>query len=516
MILPDLVDWNARKYPDKTALVFEGRRYSYAEMKRRIDSLASSLRRLGVSGGDRVAVLAPNCSQLFELYFVVARLGAILVPLNTRLNSNEMLYIMTDATPVALVVEEEFLGVAGDLQGRIPVVKNLIGIGAAPIGYLNYEDLASREASPNPVAVNEDDVSCILYTGGTTGFPKGAMLTHKNLLLNVMNVCIELQLMRDDINLSLSPLFHCASLWAALCLFYLGGTSVIARRFIAEDALKLIQDERVTFCHPVPTMVIEMVEHPNVRRYDVSSLKTIQCTMALPVPAFRTALEVFGNIVVPGYGLTEAGPMVSLMPRRGMVSWARLRDDPSAQVSRYGSAGLELPHVQVRVVDDDGNDVPTGEIGEIVVKSDNVMKGYWNQPEATALAIRDGWLYTGDMVRMDEERFIQFVDRKWGMIKSGGESVYPKEVEDAIMGHPGVQDAAVIGARDHKWTETVKAVVVLKPGYALTDDDIIEHCRKHLASYKKPTSVQFVEALPRNPSGKVAKGELKKKYAGGA
>ena len=508
----DVLDRVASRYPHKTAVKFEDTSYTYAQLRARVDGLAGALIAMGVRKGDRIAVLAPNCHQYLELYLVCTLMGAILVPLNTRLNSQELQATLDDSEPVALVVEGDFQDCFEGLRPRLSSVRHLLHIGRPFHGSQGYEELASRDVTYTGARASAEDVNCILYTGGTTGFPKGAMLTNGGWIANTVNGLPALGATQDDVNLVVTPLFHTAAVWPALMHLYVGGTSVITRGFDAKDALEVIERERITFSHPVLSQVVALLEEPGVDGYDLSSLRTIQCTMSLPIPAFRRALKVFGNIVVPGYGLTEAGPMASLMPRSEMESWTAAGKDGPSVPSRYGSSGVALPNVEIRLVDDAGQEVPRGEVGEIAVRSRSLMKGYWKKPEASAEALRDGWLWTGDMARMDEEGFLYFVDRKNGMIKTGGESVYPKEVEDAILSHPAVLEVAVFGVPDAKWGETVKAVVALRQGATATERSLIEHCRRRIASYKKPTSIDFIEALPRNPSGKVIKSELRAKY----
>lgn len=513
MTFADILDKVADKYPHKPAVRFEDNSFTYAQLKARVDSLSSSLLASGLRKGDRLAVLAPNCHQYVELYLASAKTGIVIVPLNTRLALQEMEFILSDCQPAAMVVAEDFLGCFEGLCPRLESVKLFVHVGTAFRGSVDYDSLAQTGLSFTQVPAQSDDLLSILYTSGTTGFPKGAVSSNGNWMANALNTLPALSVGHDDVNLVMTPLFHTAAVWPVLLHLYVGGTTVITRKFAVKEALQVIEGEKVTFCHPVYSQVVSMIEEPESGNYDLRSLRTIQCSMSLPVPVFRRALKVFGNIIVPGYGLTEAGPMATLMPRHEMAPWEAISPTDAELPRRYGSSGKAVPNVEVKVVDEAGIEAPRGEVGEITVKSQGVMKGYWNRPEATAQALRNGRLYTGDMARMDEDGHLYFVDRKSGMIKTGGENVFPKEVEDAIASHPAVMEVAVFGVPDVKWGETVKAVVALRQGAEATPEELIDHCRRQIASYKKPASIDFVDALPRNLTGKVVKAELRARYA---
>lgn len=516
MTFADILDQVAGRYPNKLAVRFEGNSHTYAQLRGRVHSLSGSLLALGLRKGDRIAVMAPNCHQYVELYLATARAGFVIVPLNTRLVMQELEFILEDCQPAAIAVEGEFLDCLEALRPRLGSVKLFLHIGRGFNGSLDYEELARKDLPFSGQRAEAGDLLCILYTGGTTGFPKGVASTNRNWLANTLNAYPVIGVGHDDVNLVMTPLFHTAAVWPVLLHLYVGGTTVITRRFEVGSCFRAIERNRVTFCHPVLSQLVSMVEDPECGKYDLTSLKTVQCSMNLPVPVFRRTLQVFGNVVVPGYGLTEAGPMVTLMPRHEMASWEDVGRPNAELPGRYGSCGAALPNVEVRLVDEGGSEVPRGEVGEIAVKSEGVMRGYWKRPDATAQALRDGWLHTGDMARMDSAGFVYFVDRKSGMIKTGGESVYPKEVEDAIASHPAVLEVAVFGVPDKRWGETVKALVALRRGATATAEELIEHCRQGIASYKKPTSIDFVDALPRNPSGKVIKAELWARHASNA
>lgn len=513
MTFADILDNTTSQYPNKTAVICEEGTLTYSQLRCRVNSLASSFAELGIRRGDRVAMLAHDCHWYLEMYLAAARLGFILVPLNYRLVGRELLFILQDCEPVALLVEEEFWPTIDALRPNVGSVRHFIGLNRSLNLDLNYEDLAGKDISSIPTVAQDDDILCILYTSGTTGFPKGAMLTNRNQVANNMNVMPFFRFHKDDINLVTTPLFHTAALWPALGMVYVGGHSVIRKRFDVKTTLRLFEQERVTFCHPVQAQVIMMLEDPDISLYDFTTLRCMNITLNLPLPAYRKAVECFGNVIVPGYGLTEAAPMVTALAPEEARRWAEVLEKEPSQVPTYGCSGRVLPGVQIRAVDDEGNDVASGKVGELLVKGNNVMKGYWRRPEANALVLQDGWLHTGDLVRIDSQGYMYFVDRKSGMIKSGGENVYPKEVEDVISTHPGVLDVAVFGIPHDKWGETVAAAIIRRPGATVTLDEIIELCRRNLAGYKKPTRIDFVEQLPRSLSGKVAKNVLRQMYS---
>ena len=513
MTFADILDRTALRYPHKTALICEEGKFTYSQLQRRVNSLAQSFAELGIGRGDRVAVLAHDCHWYVEMYLAAARLGFTLVPLNYRLVGRELLFILQDCVPVAMLVEDSFASTIDALRPNLGSVRHYVGLGRVTDADLHYEDLASKSAPTMATVARDDDVLCILYTSGTTGFPKGAMLTNRNQVANNMNVMPFFQFKTDDINLVTTPLFHTAALWPTLGMVYVGGRSVIRKTFDVKTTLRLFEQENVTFCHPVQAQVIMMLEDPDITSYDFSTLRCMNITLNLPLPAYRKAVRCFGNVIVPGYGLTEAAPMATALTPEEARRWAEVLEKEPDQVPTYGCSGRALPGVQVRAVDEAGDDVAPGQVGELLVKGDNVMKGYWNRPEVNAVVLRDGWLHTGDLVRFDAQGYMYFVDRKSGMIKTGGENVYPKEVEDVISTHPGVLAVAVFGVPHEKWGETVAAAIVRRPGATIDTDDVIDVCRRNLAGYKKPTLIEFVDELPRSLSGKVAKNVLRQMYS---
>ena len=510
MLLGDILRRNAKLYPDKTAIIFEGKKYSYGETDNRIKRLANGLRSKGIQRGDRVGLLEHPCPQFIELYLAIPKIGAVLVPLNCRLAGRELEYVINDAEVKMLIMGDEFIEVVTSIQHDLKTVGTFFCIGKAPSGMGTYEDLITGYSPEVPeIEIKEDDVAVQMYTSGTTGRPKGAMITHKNLVSMYMIRIIDFKLDKDDIFLSSVPFYHTAAEYA-LVILYVGGTLIIHKRFDPGNFLDTLEAEKVTLTLGVPSMINFILQHMEKYpgNYKLDSLKMfLYGASPMPIALLRKAIEGFGNVFLHSYGLTEASPGVSFLK-----SEEHILEGPEEKTRRLASCGKEIFNVEVRVVNEKNIDVKPGEIGEIILKGDGVMKGYWKLPKETAETIRDGWLYTGDIGTIDEEGYIFIVDRMKDMIISGGENIYPREVEEVLYAHPSILEAAVIGVPDEEWGEAVKAFVVLKEGDKVSEDEIIDFCKKDLASYKKPKSIEFVDALPRNPVGKVLKKELREKY----
>jgi fatty-acyl-CoA synthase len=486
--------------PQRTALVFEGERWSYAEFNRRTNALAHGLRALGVCPGDRVAYLDLNHPDFFLSLFAAAKLGAIFVPLNFRLTPPELAFIIGDAGVHTLIHDGAFAAAVDEIRDRIPC-RELV-CRTPRLGVRSLDDLLRDQRTDdmdNQVAT--DEVAVIMYTSGTTGRPKGAMLTHGNLLWNNINAGLAFDISVDDITLVCAPLFHIGGLNVTpLIAFMKGAEVVLMRAFDPGVVLELIPRHRATTMFGVPAMFLFMSQHPGFAAADLSSIRFFLCGGA-PVP--EALIRFYGQrglCFAQGYGLTETAPFVTLVP-------------VERAAEKVGSAGIPPFFTDVKLVDDAGHEVPTGERGEVVVRGPNVMKGYWNRPDATAEAIVDGWFHTGDIGTRDADGFFYIVDRKKDMIITGGENVYPAEVEDSLYQHPDVAEAAVIGVPDSRWGEAVLAIIVVKPGAELSEQDILDFSQGRLARYKQPRRVVFIDALPRNPAGKVLKFELRERIA---
>jgi acyl-CoA synthetase (AMP-forming)/AMP-acid ligase II len=389
-------------------------------------------------------------------------------------------------------------------------VRYFFCIDGAISGMDAYEGLIAEFPIEVPqIRIDDDEIAVQMYTSGTTGKPKGVMLTHKNLISMYMSRIIDFKLDKDDIFLSSIPYFHTGAEYALITL-YIGGTLVIQRSFDPGSFLDAIEKEKVTVTGGVPAMINFLLQHMEKHpgNYNFSSLRIFAYGASpMPVTLVKKTIETFKCDIYQSYGLTEASPGVSILrPEDHIV------EGPGVNTKRLASCGKEIFNVEARVVNKQAIDVEPGKVGEIIVRGDNVMKGYWKLPRETEEAIRDGWLHTGDIATIDEEGYIFIVDRKKDMIISGGENIYPREVEEVLYTHPSVLDAAVIGVPDAQWGETVKAFVVLKEGHKASEQDIIDFCKENMASYKKPKSVEFADSLPRNPIGKVLKKELREKY----
>jgi fatty-acyl-CoA synthase len=492
---------------DKTATVdlASGRRHPYRELDRRARHLAAHLRdEWGVGRGDRVSVLAENTTDTYEVQFACAKLGAIFHPLNWRLAIPELEFIVGDAAPTAMVHDEGFAEVASKV-GQATGIEHRLCYGRVE-GATSYEEAleaASGDVSM-PADLTHDDTWTLMYTSGTTGRPKGALITHGMTFFNGVNLGMTVALNERAVSLIVLPLFHTAGLnLYANPLFHLGGTVLVARSFDPAETLRLLTDDSwgVTHFFGVPANFLFMQQHPDFGDADLSGL--IAGVGGAPTP--RLVLETWlakGVPLLQGYGMTETSPSVTATTAERALD-------------KVGSAGQPVLHTQVRIVAEDGTDLGVDEVGELWVKGPNVTPGYWNRPEATAESITDGWLHTGDAARMDADSFVWIVDRWKDMYISGGENVYPAEVENVLFQLPEVADAAVIGLPNERWGEVGEAVLVLHQGQELAVERVIEHCRANLARFKVPASVRFVDELPRNATGKILKRVLRDEVAGG-
>ena len=491
-----------------TAFVAGERSFTYADAERRTSQLASALVALGVRKADRVAVLMVNSVEFLESLLACAKLGAILVPINVRLSAAEVGYILGDSGAHVLAFNGPFAGIVRDALAEPDVrVRHVVEVGDGGYeGSHAYEELlvnGSVDFSAGRVA--GDDTAMLMYTSGTTGRPKGAMLTHDNLLWNAINVLgTERGLSSRDVTVTVAPMFHIGGLGVhTLPLLYVGGKNVILPSFDPVGTLGTMAEHRATVQFMVPAMWAAITQVPDFDTYDLSFL---ELAMGGGAPCPLPMIEFLNQRGVPfieGFGMTETAPLVSIL-------------DAAHATSKAGTIGRVAVHVDARIVDDHDRPVSTDTVGELVVRGPNVFAGYWMRPEATGEAFRSGWFHTGDLGRMDEEGYITLVDRKKDMIISGGENVYPIEVEQVLFKHPGVLDAAIIGGHDPKWGERVVAVVVVDPsgGQAPEAEELITWCRERLAHFKCPREVHFADELPRNATGKVLKNVLREQYTG--
>jgi len=485
--------------PERTALIFRDESWTYEELNRLTNQVAHGLHALGVNPGDRVGFLGLNHPRFFFTLFGTAKLDGIFVPLNFRLTAPELTFIIRDAGLHTLVYEESFASIVDEIRGDVPVREYVCN--APRVGSRTFDELLhDQRDSDLDYPVSRDDIAWIMYTSGTTGRPKGAMLTHGNILWNNINASLAFDAPISDKTLVVAPLFHIGGLNVTpIALFMRGGTVVMEQMFEPGMVLELIEKHGINTMFGVPAMFLFMSQHPDFATRDLSTVRLFVVGGA-PVPEPLLKLYMARGIpFAQGYGLTETAPFACFLPSERAVD-------------KLGSAGIAPFFSDVKVVDDDGREVPNGERGEIVVRGPNVMKGYWNRPDATAEVIVDGWFHTGDIGIRDDDGYFFIVDRKKDMIISGGENVYPAEIEDALYEHPAIKEVAVIGVQHPRWGETVRAVVVVKDGETVTEAEIIEFTQGRLARYKQPKSVVFADLLPRNPAGKVIKFELREKF----
>ncbi|MGW0819229.1 acyl-CoA synthetase [Streptomyces viridiviolaceus] len=477
----------ARRTPDRPALVYGHVQLTYGQLHDRTTRLAHHLRGLGVRPGDRVAYLGPNHPSFLETLFAAGHLGAVFVPLNTRLAEPELRHCLTDSGASVLVHTAAFEAFAGSCD-----VPRRVAAGAAL-----DERLAALPATPLDVPVTHSDIAIIMYTSGTTGRAKGAVLTHGNLIWNSVNTLVDGEFSAGDVTLLSAPLFHTAALnMTCLPTVLKGGTLVLEDSFSPARTLDLIERLRVTVMFGVPAMYQQVAAAARFADADLSSVRMLLCGGA-PVPeALIRTYQDRGIGFLQGYGMTEASPGVCLL-------------DADHALDKPGSAGLPHFFTDIRIVDPAGDDAARG---ELLVEGPNVMRGYWNLPEETAAALQDGWFRTGDIAAADEDGYVSIVDRAKDMIISGGENIYPAEVEKALHGHPAVEDCAVIGIPDEKWGEVPRAVVVLAPGAEATAEDILVFLDGRLARYKIPKSLVFTDALPRSGAGKLLKPRIRRTY----
>ena len=506
--IPPYYDWiahHAGRRPQQLAIhdLQTARKFSYADLDRRANGLATALTALGISKGDRVALLAPNCAEYFELQFACGRIGAIMLPLNWRLTVPELEYILSDAAPRLLIYDKDFAAAAQELAKRCGL-PHLLEIDHERPDSAYERALATDIAAPPPVALTHDDIGMVMYTSGTTGHPKGAIITHGMVLWNCINLGIPAFISPATVQLVVLPLFHTGGLNCyANPVLHAGGAILIMRSFDPGLALDYISDPTLGITHffGVPAPYQFMMQHPKFQNADLTRLKVAGVGGAPCALSILEGWAARGVPLVQGWGMTETSPAGTML-------------DAADAVRKLGSAGKAVMHTAIRIIDEAGRDLPPGAVGELLIKGPNITPGYWNKPEATASAFTDGWLHTGDAARLDEEGFVYIVDRWKDMYISGGENVYPAEVENVLFQLSQVADAAIIGVPNDRWGEVGMAIIVRKPDQTLEEGDVIRHCLGRLAKFKVPQSVTFVETLPRNATGKVLKRELRTQFIG--
>jgi acyl-CoA synthetase (AMP-forming)/AMP-acid ligase II len=500
----------AQQNPDGVMTIFGDRQRTFSEVADRVARLAGALRGLGVGDGDRVALLSLNSDRYHEYLLAVPWANAVLNPANIRWSAAEIAYSLRDSDSRVLLVDDAFATMLPELRHEYPDLTTVIhaGDGPAPEGALSYEELISGAEPIEDARRGGDELAGLFYTGGTTGHPKGVMLSHANLMTSALGVMSAGFVFGTGGHLlHAAPMFHLADLVGWNGMVITGGTHVIIPAFSPAGVMGAISEHKVTDALLVPTMLQMLIDHPAIGEHDLSSLRRVLYG-ASPIPkaVLERAMKAFPNAsFTQAYGMTELGPIATLLSPADHKNDELLR-----------AAGRAAPHAEVRIVDDDDNEVPRGAVGEIVVRGGHVMLGYWNRPEETAEAVRDGWMHTGDGGYMDDRGYVFIADRIKDMIVTGGENVYSAEVENALAAHPAVASCAVIGVPDEQWGERVHAVVVLNPGYEITAEELREHAKTLIAGYKAPRTVEFTDALPLSGAGKILKRELRKQYWGDA
>ena len=495
---------NARKKPEKLAVVCEGRTYTYKQLNEEVNKLAHGLLGLGIRNGDKIALMMKNSDQYVLAFFAGAKVGAVVVPVNFRLTSSEVHYILEQSGAVLVFCDEEFEETVTSAREETRVLHVITTGTPNTVGHHTFERMLVSNTEDPGISVHENDDLEILYTSGTTGRPKGALFDHKRVFNVGLTMMISMGINEKENFLHIAPLFHSAQLNLFLVSgIVLGATHVIHREFHPVKTLEAIEEHRITHFFGVPAMYTFMLQVPNASEYDLSSIKRCGYGAAPMAPeVVKKSIELFKTDQFYNLcGLTEAGPGGILL-------------DPEGHKNHLGKGGKAAFLTEARVVNEEGKDITPGVVGEFIIKGESIMKEYYKKPEETAKTLKDGWLYTGDLATIDEEGYITLVDRKKDMIISGGENVYSIEVEEVLYEHPSVLEAAIIGLPDETWGEAVCAVIVPKEGASIDEQELKSFCRQKLAGYKIPRRIFVEEALPRNASGKILKFQLRQALAG--
>ncbi len=508
--LADMLDNNAWKYPDEPAFQWDDKRVTHAEFHGRASRLASALRRLGLKRQDRIGVLSQNSIEFQEIYGSCELSGFICATVNWRLAAPEMIYIINDGAPKVLIFEAAYAEAVDAMKDRLSTVTHYVCIGGEVDFATDYQTLlASGDAAGCGLRPLPDDVAFLIYTSGTTGRPKGVMLSQAGEVAAAEILGSDMRNSPADRLLIMMPLFHIGAKIIQLAQHWRGGMVVVQKGFDPKSVLQSIEKDKITVTHMAPTMIQTLLDSPHIGGTDTSSLRMIVYAAApMPIPVLKRGLKVLGPVFQQQFGQTE-GIGTTLLAHQHKP------DGTERDLEILTSVGQASPRVNVRIVDDNGEDLPNGEIGEILLTSPAVMKGYWNNTPATLDTLRDGWVHTGDVGRLDKEGYLYLADRKKDMIISGGENIYSREVEEAIVTHAAVSEVAVIATPDATWGEAVMAIVVLRPNAAATAAEIVDHCRTQIASYKKPRHVVFADEIAKLPSGKIDKVRLRQLYGQG-
>jgi len=502
--------------PDRDAIVFEGKRWTYSQTSERVNRLANALTKLGVKKGDRVAMLQVNCAEIVKSYFATAKIGGIFVPLNFRAKTDELSYMVGNAEAKILFVGKRYLDMARSMLPDLPTVEKCICLESKETDMPFYDDLIAESPADEVFAdIGDNDITILMYTAGTTGRPKGVPLRHDAFVSYVLGNVDPASPDIEEKNLLTVPLYHVAGIQGMLAAIYGGRTLVMMRQFEVREWLETVQRERATRAMLVPTMLKTVIDYPDFTKYDLSRLQVITYGAAsMPFEVISKAIKVMPRVkFINAFGQTETASTITVLgPEDHLIEGTE--EEREKKLKRLAqSIGRPLPDVEVKILDEEGKELPPGHVGEIVAKGLRIMKGYWHDELKTKQAFTpDGWLITSDRGWMDEEGYIFLAGRADDMIIRGGENISPEEVEDVLHSHPKVEEAAVIGTADLEWGQQPRAIIVLKKGEVATAEEIIEYCRSKLASFKRPRSVVFVDSLPRNPMGKVLRKALREQY----
>ncbi len=521
MVITEFLDLSALLVPERTVIAFEGRRYSYAQLRERVNRLADSLNKIGLEKGDRAAILEVNCNEYVEACFGVVKAGGIFVPLNFRIREDELIYLVNKAEPKILFVGSRYADMVNSVCSKLSSVEHLVIIGGKHEEISSYDELiASGSAEDKTFAeLKDEDVAMLIFTAGTTGFPKGVPQDHNAystyVLTNVDPPDMEAP---PETNVLVMPLYHVAGMQALMAAIYGGRTIALMRQFDEKEWFETVQREKATRVMVVPTMLKRIVDYPDLAKYDFSSVRVITYgAAACPYEVLKKTIERFpGRALINAFGGTETSSTIAALRAEDQVITGKETEaGREKKLKRLAtSIGLPMDDVEIQVRDEKGQELPPEQLGEIVVRGPRIMKGYWKDEERTEKAFTaDGWYRTGDMGYKDEEGYIYLAGRGDDVIVRGGENIGPDEVESVLSTHPKIEEAAVIGVKDVEWGQQVRAVVRLKEGQTASEQEIIDFCRTHLASFKRPTSVVFITGeLPKTATGKTLRRELREKY----
>ena len=508
----DIIYRNAILYPDNEAFVCGSERISFKYFNERVNRLIHGLKELKLRKGEVMGILSWNCLEYTEVFGAAMKGGYVLAHFNPRLKEQELIHVINDSKASLLFIGSDLVEIIDRIHNQLSHTKTLMAFGNAREQMITYSEVLQSHSTSEPASeVTEQDPLAIFYTSGTTGVPRGALYTHKQKMENTCMKALDIGLEFGDRHLVILPMFHIGGDSHIWPFFLMGGCNVIIPEpsFNPATSLQTISEERITDVHIVPTQLVSILNLHDIESYDLRKLKRVwYAASPMPVEVLKRGLALFGPIFIQGYGQTESGPHTTVLNKDAH----RVIDKTPVEQKVLASCGQPCIGVHMRIIDEAGNDVEAGKIGEIIIKGKRNMTGYWRNSDSTAETIKGGWLYTGDLGFYDEKGFIYIADRKKDMIVTGGENVYPKEVEEVLYRHPAVMEAAVIGIPDDFWIERVQAVVVLKEGTQATAEDIIEFCKARIAHYKAPKGVDFVESLPKSPQGKTLKKEIRKQY----